>query len=123
MIYPNGGKFCGKWSNGKLTEGDYEFEDGLKFEESSKWNFCSYKDRRFFHEILHDIKNPDVDKFNENKLFKEIPEGTYDVGDGFYDVEKGTIFTYDNKFLRNPNEQEVYISIYYEKNSLLGRLD
>jgi len=35
-----------------------------------------------------------------------------DSGDGYYDPEKGTIFTYDGKFLRIPNEDEV-INNYY----------
>jgi hypothetical protein len=105
-----------------MIDGNYEFTDGLKFEDHSKWNFCTFKDRRFYHEILNNIKNPDVDKYNE-KLFKQIPEGTYDVGDGFYDPEKGTIFSYDNQFLRIPNEEEVfreYINIIniFRKNGL-----
>lgn len=59
-----------------MKEGKYEFTDGLSYEEPSKWDFCTYKDRRFYHEIINDIKNPDIEKFNE-KLFKAIPEGTY----------------------------------------------
>lgn len=109
LIYPHGGRFKGKWAKGKLLEGGYEFSDGLKFKDPPKWEFCTYKDRRFYHEILHDIKNPNVDSFNQDRLFKNIPEGTYDVGDGFYDPEKGTVFFYDNSFVRIPNEQEVRI--------------
>ena len=57
LIYPNGGKFTGEWDNGKLVEGlgKYEFADGLKFEEPNKWDFCTYKDRRFYHEHLHGV--------------------------------------------------------------------
>ncbi len=33
-----------------------------------------------------------------------------DSGDGYYDPEKGTIFTYEGKFLRIPNEDEVDIN-------------
>lgn len=106
LIYPNGGRFKGNWDNGKQIDGNFEFTDGLKYEEPAKWDFCTYKDRRFYHEIIHDIKNPDIEKYNE-KLFKVIPEGTYDTGDGFYDPEKGTIFNYENQFLRIPNEEEV----------------
>jgi hypothetical protein len=113
LIYPNGGKFKGRWSDGKLTDGGYEFKDGLEFDSPPKWNFCTYKDRRFYHEIIHDIKNPDVNSFNGGKLFRNIPEATYDVGDGFYDPEKGTIFTYENQFLRIPNEHEVNLFVIY----------
>lgn len=108
MIYSNKGKFKGKWDNGTLLEGNYEFSDGLQYEEPAKWDFCTYKDRRFYHEIENNIKNPDIEKFNE-KLFRPIPEGSYDTGDGYYDPEKGTVFTYDNQFLRIPNEEEVKI--------------
>lgn len=101
-----------------MITGNYEFSDGLKFEDSSQWDFCTYKDRRFYHEIINDIRNPDIDKYNV-KLFKQIPEGAYgkqknlneDTGDGFYDPEKGTVFSYEHKFLRIPNEEEVILQI------------
>jgi hypothetical protein len=106
LIYQNGGRFKGKWDNGKLITGNYEFTDGLNYEEPAKWEFCSFKDRRFYHEILNDIKNPEIENYNE-RLFKLIPEGSYDTGDGYYDPDKGTVFTYENEFLRIPNEEEV----------------
>ncbi len=59
-----------------MTEGGYEFSDGLNFEDPSKWDFCTYKDRRFYHEIINNIKNPNINEYND-RLFKEIPEGTY----------------------------------------------
>jgi hypothetical protein len=105
LIYPNGGRYKGKWLGGKMQEGSYEFSDGLEFSQPSKWDFCTFKDRRFYHEIINNIKNPEIEKFNE-RLFKNIPEGSYDTGDGFYDPEKGTIYTYENEFLRIPNEEE-----------------
>ena len=105
MIYPNGGRFTGEWERGKLLKGNYQFSDGLEFEEPNKWNFCTYKDRRFYHEIQHGVENPEIEKYAKD-LFKEIPEGCYDTGDGFYEPEKGTIFTYDNRYLREPNEDE-----------------
>jgi len=65
-----------------MTEGKYEFSDGLNYEEPSKWDFCTYKDRRFYHEIINNIKNPNINEFNK-RLFKEIPEGTYGIIDSF----------------------------------------
>lgn len=59
-----------------MTEGKYEFSDGLNYEDSSKWDFCTYKDRRFYHEIINNIKNPNIQDHN-TRLFKEIPEGAY----------------------------------------------
>ena len=107
LIYPNGGKFTGDWVNGKLVEGSgkYEFSDGLKFEEPNKWDFCTYKDRRFYHEQIHGVDNPKIEKYAK-KLFRPIPEGCYDTGDGYYNPEKGTVFTYENVYLREPNEEE-----------------
>ena len=104
---PNGGKFTGDWDNGKLVEGSgkYEFADGLKFEEPNKWNFCTYKDRRFYHEQIHGVDNPNIEKYAK-KLNRYIPEGCYDTGDGYYNPEKGTVFTYENVYLREPNEEE-----------------
>ena len=93
-----------------MLDGSYVFSDGLNYEEPAKWDFCTYKDRRFYHEVLNNIKNPEIEKYNE-RLFKAIPEGTYDTGDGFYDPEKGTIFTYENQFMRIPNEEEVNLNL------------
>jgi len=64
-------------------------------------------------------------------LFKTIPEATYgkiilimfninlDTGDGYYDIEKGTIFTYEGEFLRVPNEEEVIILIFLIVNCVM----
>ena len=100
-------EYTGDWVNGKLVEGSgkYEFADGLKFEEPNKWDFCTYKDRRFYHEHLHGVDNPKIEKYAK-KLFRPIPEGCYDSGDGYYNPEKGTVFTYENIYLREPNEEE-----------------
>ena len=41
-----------------------------------------------------------------------IPEGTYDIGDGFYDPVKRMICNYDGSFKRNmePGEEEWIVS-------------
>lgn len=104
LIFNIKGKYKGVWKNGILQSGDYLFKDGLHYKEPAKWDYCTYKDRRFYFEIVNDIKNPDVSNFST--LFKEIPENCYDTGDGYYDPEKGMIFSYDQKFLRYPNEDE-----------------
>eukprot|EP00340_Litonotus_pictus_P000496 CAMPEP_0170516876 /NCGR_PEP_ID=MMETSP0209-20121228/3005_1 /TAXON_ID=665100 ORGANISM="Litonotus pictus, Strain P1" /NCGR_SAMPLE_ID=MMETSP0209 /ASSEMBLY_ACC=CAM_ASM_000301 /LENGTH=210 /DNA_ID=CAMNT_0010801949 /DNA_START=7 /DNA_END=639 /DNA_ORIENTATION=+ len=104
MSYPNGGKYKGTWKNGILQNGDYIFKDGLNYKEPARWDYCTHKDRRFYYEIVNNIKNPEVSNYSE--LNKEIPESCYDTGDGYYDPEKGMIFSYDQKFLRYPNEDE-----------------
>lgn len=119
MIYPNGGKYYGLWENGKLLRGKYEFSDGLEYKDSANWSYCSSIDRRFYYEIKHDIKDPDIENFCT--IFINIPDGCYNCGDGYLDPDKGMIFSYNNKFLRYPNEEEekwiknksVYNSIKY----------
>ena len=66
--------------------------------------YCSVKDRRFYYEVINDIKNPEVENFST--VNKSIPESCYDTGDGYFDPEKGMIFNYNHKFLRYPNEDE-----------------
>ncbi len=73
--------------------------------------FFAHKDRRFYHERINDLNNQDIEKLAEGKIFKEITEGSYDTGDGYYQLEKGSIFTYDNKYLREPNEDEDWIKL------------
>ena len=104
LLYPNGGKYFGKWNNGVLISGRYEFHDGLKYENPAEWKYCTYKDRRFYYETINDIKNPEVEYYST--VNKVIPEGCYDCGDGYYDPDKGMIFSYETQFLRYPNEDE-----------------
>jgi hypothetical protein len=87
-----------------LQEGNYVFNDGLHYKEPALWDYCTHKDRRFYHEIVNDISNPEVEKYST--INREIPESCYDTGDGYYDPEKGMIFSYENNFLRYPNEDE-----------------
>ena len=37
----------------------------------------------------------------------EIPEGTYDVGDGYYHPIHSIIYSYDGEIKRTPSEKEV----------------
>ena len=45
--------------------------------------------------LTNDIKGP-----------RKIPEGTYDIGDGYYDPVKSVICEYDSNFKRDLNEGE-----------------
>ena len=42
---------------------------------------------------------------NEIEGVKDIPEGTYDVGDGYYDPVKRAIFDYNGNILRELEEE------------------
>ena len=61
--------------------------------------FFAHKDRRFYYERINDLNDQDIEKLAEGKILKEITEGSYDTGDDYYQLEKGSIFTYDNKYL------------------------
>jgi hypothetical protein len=45
--------------------------------------------------ITNDIRGP-----------RDIPEGTYDIGDGFYDPNKRAVFDYDGNFMRELDAEE-----------------
>jgi hypothetical protein len=43
---------------------------------------------------------------NDIKGLRSIPEGTYDIGDGYFDPVKRVICEYDSNFKRDLNEGE-----------------
>ena len=49
-------QYKGKWEEGKCTEGQYVFADGLKYE-SQDWEYCDGYDRRFYTEV-HSVSLP-----------------------------------------------------------------
>ena len=122
LIYPNGvscfffisrqGRYVAKWDRGKLIEGKYFFYDNLEYIDSKKvenpWEYCTNKDRQFYTEIRKGLR-PDGKtlKVNDEAGPKRIPEGTYDIGDGYFDPVKRVICEYDSSFKRdlNPGEE------------------
>lgn len=97
-----------KWDRGKLLEGKYFFYDNLEFgakaeDESTQanWDYCTIKDRRFYTEKLKGLRPDGLTLItNDIRGPKDIPEGTYDIGDGYYDPTKRAIFEYDGQFKR-----------------------
>lgn len=85
-----------KWDRGKLIEGNYFFYDNLEFEDKN-WNYSTCQDRRFYTEVSTNNLRPDGKTLmtNDPKGPEKIPEGTYDIGDGFYDPVKRIICKYD----------------------------
>lgn len=116
LIYPNGvslncltiqGRYVAKWDRGKLLDGNYFFFDKLEFQEPKAWNYCTFQDRRFYTEVATNNLRPEGqtlitnDDLTRNPVGPErIPEGTYDIGDGFYDPLKRIICKYDGQFAR-----------------------
>jgi len=102
LNYPNGGQYKAKWVRGKMVEGDYFFDDNLKYE-FENWDYCTEeKDRRFYYE-----RQTGFDPKKYQSKLKPIPEGTYDVGDGYYDPVASIVYDYAGQVLRTPSEKEV----------------
>ena len=101
LIYPNGGRYVAKWNCGKLLGGEYFFYDNLQFKDKD-WNYCTIQDRQFYTEQLKGLR-PDGKTLICNDINgpKSIPEGCYDIGDGYYDPTKRIICKYDGEFKRN----------------------
>lgn len=128
LIYPNGvsdlpviskGRYVAKWDRGKLIEGKYFFFDDLEYiakdkqpeckaAKVAKWDYCTDKNRQFYTEISKGTLRPDGLTLlsNDIKGLRSIPEGTYDIGDGYYDPVKRVICEYDSNFKRDLNEGE-----------------
>ena len=101
LIYPNGGRYVAKWDKGKLIEGQYFFYDNLQYQEDS-WDYCTIKDRKFYTETMKGLRPDGLTLItNDIKGVKQIPEGTYDLGNGYYDPTKRAIFEYDGQFKRD----------------------
>lgn len=96
------------WERGKLIEGKYFFFDNLEFKDKS-WDYSTIKDRRFYTEQMKGLR-PDEKTLITNDIAgpKPIPEGTYDVGDGYYDPLKRVINDYEGNFKRDlePHEEQ-----------------
>ena len=106
LIYPNGGRFVAKWERGKMIEGKYFFYDALEYKKEN-WDYCTLTNRQFYTEIIKGVR-PDGLTLLTNDIngVKDIPEGTYDVGDGYYDPVKRAIFDYDGTVKRELEEEK-----------------
>ena len=108
LIYPSGGRYVAKWDRGKLIDGKYFFYDNLEYSDNN-WDYCTIKDRSFYTEILKGLRPDGLTLItNDIKGPKNIPQGTYDIGDGYYDPTKRVICQYDGIFKRDlePGEEK-----------------
>jgi len=92
LRYPKKGKYVAKWDRGKMMDGKYFFSDEMEHQ------------KELFAEGSRGV-GADVLNLNINDV-QEIPEGTYDVGDGYYDPVKKAIFDYNGNILRELDEEE-----------------
>eukprot|EP00347_Sterkiella_histriomuscorum_P009913 403339397 len=106
LIYPNGGRYVAKWDRGKLLEGNYFFYDKLEYNDGS-WDYCTIKDRSFYTEKLKGLRPDGLTLItNDIKGPKNVPQGTYDIGDGYYDPTKRALYEYDGSFKRDLDQNE-----------------
>ena len=78
-----------------MIEGNYFFYDNLEFKDKD-WGYSTNKDRSFYTEILEGLRPDGLTLIsNDIKGPKRIPEGTYDLGDSYYDPLKRMICRYD----------------------------
>ncbi|XP_042193096.1 MORN repeat-containing protein 5 [Callorhinchus milii] len=105
LYFPNGSKYEAFWKNGVKLSGKYIFADGLKYSDED-WNYCDAYDRRFYTEICNGLKPAGRSQLTDLDPPRTIPEGCYDCGDGFYNPEERIVYDYNNKFLRNADDDE-----------------
>ncbi|KAK7505005.1 hypothetical protein BaRGS_00003575 [Batillaria attramentaria] len=105
LFFPNGSKYEARWENGYAIEGKYTFADGLQYEEVD-WEYCDGYDRRFYTEICDGLQPAGRSQLTNKVPPREIPEGCYDCGDGFYNPNTRVVVDYNNKFLRNADDDE-----------------
>lgn len=108
----SGAKFKGEWVKGKLVKGGYVFADGLEHKnlEDKEWAYCSRGDPRFYEEIKMGLPNNmegiHFDTYR-GKEFKGMPNGCYDVGDGYFDPKKISVCSFDTGDpIRMPDKDE-----------------
>ncbi|KAF8571709.1 hypothetical protein P879_03102 [Paragonimus westermani] len=104
LYFNSGSKYEAEWINGHPNNGKIIFNDGLEYKEDA--HYCDEYDRRFYTEICKGLKPAGRSQLVDKEPAREIPEGCYDTGDGFYDPVKRTVMDYTGKFLRNTDIAE-----------------
>lgn len=102
------GVYEGNWVNGvEDGSGRFVFNDGLPFRKE-KWDYCSSSDRRFWSERRNGIKPAGETQRTDDMHRPPLPEGTFDVGNGYYDPTTHMVHDYGTGFeVRQPNEDEI----------------
>nr|CAD7570452.1 unnamed protein product [Timema californicum] len=85
LNYPSGCCISGVWDNGVLQSTSFHFSDGLGFRNVESWKYCKMPDRRFYKEHLLGLRPAGLSHLTQDTPTRPIPEGCYDVGEGFYD--------------------------------------
>eukprot|EP00392_Amoebophrya_sp_AT5.2_P010594 g10659.t1 len=95
LNYPHGGKYIANWERGVAVDGQYQFSDGLKFEDHN-WGYLSAGDRRFYSEVSNGLQPAGRTQLTDhgNQKSVALPAGLYDTGEGFYSAKDGVLYDY-----------------------------
>ncbi|KAL7753751.1 MORN repeat-containing protein 5 [Sorochytrium milnesiophthora] len=104
--FPDGSRYESEWVNGASVNGKYIFADSLEFDVNA-WTYCTGGDRRFFSEVVNGIKPAGQTQLTDSGTVPDIPEGTYDTGDGYFSVDHGWVYTYAGQPLRQLGTTEM----------------
>jgi hypothetical protein len=107
LVFKERGQYEGVWKDGALVSGKYTFEDGLAHEETKEW-YCTERDRRFYGEHRKGVRPAGESVVRvENREGRPIPNGTYDVNDGYFNASTGHVHCYHSgKAVRTPSAGE-----------------
>lgn len=108
-LYVKNGYFKGEWEYGKLVDGKFFFRDKLSVGagELDTWEYCDgEEDRRFQSEINNGVPEGEM-KYLSANICPLLPEGCYDVEEGYYDPASKAIFDFKTKdVVRYPDKAE-----------------
>mmetsp|Transcript_26327 Transcript_26327/g.49402 ORF Transcript_26327/g.49402 Transcript_26327/m.49402 type:complete len:170 (+) Transcript_26327:70-579(+) len=109
ILYVKNGFFKGEWEDGKLSDGKFYFRDDLEVTvgELDSWEYCDgEEDRRFHSEIKAGVPEGEM-KYVSANVCPALPEGCYDVDEGYYNPDDKAIFDYKtNDVVRYPENSE-----------------
>lgn len=105
-LYLTGGSKCdATWTRGIATNLNITFKDGLIYHPED-WKYCTPQDRRFYSEICFGLQPAGMSQLTNRVHARPIPEGCYDVGDGFYNPKDRTVNDYEGKWIRDVEDEE-----------------
>ncbi|XP_044761206.1 MORN repeat-containing protein 5-like [Coccinella septempunctata] len=90
LTYPKGQSITGTFKNGEMIYWEFSFgqDQGCSLK-----NYCKFPDRRYMSTIKSDFLPPGKERITERQPERIIPEGHYDVEDGFYNPKTGWIYS------------------------------
>ncbi|TNN18103.1 MORN repeat-containing protein [Schistosoma japonicum] len=109
LHFPNGSKYHAVWENGQAKNGEIIFSDGFRYREEA--HYADEFDRRFYTEICSGIRPTGRSQIVDKEPEKQIPDGCYDTGDGFYNPLTKVVVDYNGRFLRNAGAYVDYLQV------------